>query len=132
MRRTCVCANASNMSVVAREACIYTVVAITIAEYSRDMGFNISMIAEAMREISGYLREVPVNGACPASCTTKLSQSYERAERIKCLGSHNTAVFLHTSEDFNGPVTNTIFDNIQAFWVLDKKITQRRHYLSND
>ena len=92
MQRTCLVANTSNMPVAAREASIYT--GITLAEYFRDMGYNVSMMAdstsrwaEALREISGRLAEMPADAGYPAYLAAKLAQFYERAGRVKCLGS---------------------------------------------
>lgn len=92
MQRTCLVANTSNMPVAAREASIYT--GITLAEYFRDMGYNVSMMAdstsrwaEALREISGRLAEMPADQGYPAYLGSKLAQFYERAGRVKCMGS---------------------------------------------
>ena len=92
MQRTCLVANTSNMPVAAREASIYT--GITLAEYFRDMGYNVAMMAdstsrwaEALREISGRLAEMPADAGYPAYLGAKLAQFYERAGRVKCLGS---------------------------------------------
>jgi V-type H+-transporting ATPase subunit A len=96
MKRTCLVANTSNMPVAAREASIYTgklifIIGITIAEYFRDMGYNVSMMAdstsrwaEALREISGRLAEMPADAGYPAYLATKLAQFYERAGRVRC------------------------------------------------
>lgn len=92
MQRTCLVANTSNMPVAAREASIYT--GITLAEYFRDMGYDVSMMAdstsrwaEALREISGRLAEMPAEAGYPAYLRTKLAQFYERAGKVKCKGS---------------------------------------------
>merc|ERR1740138_768580 len=92
MKRTALVANTSNMPVAAREASIYT--GITLSEYFRDMGFNVSMMAdsssrwaEALREISGRLAEMPADAGYPAYLATKLAQFYERAGRVKCIGN---------------------------------------------
>jgi len=91
MDRTVLIANTSNMPVAAREASIYT--GITISEYFRDMGYNVSLLAdstsrwaEALREISGRLAELPSEGGYPSYLSTRLSQFYERAGRVECLG----------------------------------------------
>ena len=112
MQRTCLVANTSNMPVAAREASIYT--GITLAEYFRDMGYNVSMMAdstsrwaEALREISGRLAEMPADAGYPAYLGTKLAQFYERAGRVKCIGSPDRegsvtivgAVLSHLSYD---------------------------------
>lgn len=92
MQRTCLVANTSNMPVAAREASIYT--GITLAEYFRDQGYNVSMMAdstsrwaEALREISGRLAEMPTDQGYPAYMQSKLAQFYERAGKVRCLGS---------------------------------------------
>src|SRR5689334_25263252 len=92
MKRTALVANTSNMPVAAREASIYT--GITLSEYFRDMGYNISMMAdstsrwaEALREISGRLAEMPADAGYPAYLSSKLAQFYERAGRVTCIGS---------------------------------------------
>lgn len=94
MDRTVLIANTSNMPVAAREASIYT--GITISEYFRDMGYNVSLLAdstsrwaEALREISGRLAELPSEGGYPSYLSSRLSQFYERAGRVKCLGMYH-------------------------------------------
>merc|ERR1719224_78754 len=94
MQRTCLVANTSNMPVAAREASIYT--GITLAEYFRDMGYDVAMMAdstsrwaEALREISGRLAEMPADSGFPAHLGSKLAQFYERAGKIQCMGSPN-------------------------------------------
>merc|ERR1719240_1717505 len=94
MQRTTLVANTSNMPVAAREASIYT--GVTTSEYFRDMGFNVAMMAdstsrwaEALREISGRLAEMPADSGFPAHLGTKLAQFYERAGKVKCQGSPN-------------------------------------------
>lgn len=142
MQRTCLVANTSNMPVAAREASIYT--GITLAEYFRDMGFNVSMMAdstsrwaEALREISGRLAEMPADGGYPAYLGTKLAQFYERAGRVTCLGSPDregtvsiVGAVSPPGGDFSDPVTSSTLAIVQVFWGLDKKLAQRKHFPS--
>jgi V-type H+-transporting ATPase subunit A len=134
MQRTCLVANTSNMPVAAREASIYT--GITLAEYFRDMGFNVAMMAdstsrwaEALREISGRLAEMPADAGYPAYLGTKLAQFYERAGRVTCLGSPNregtisiVGAVSPPGGDFSDPVTSSTLAIVQVFWGLDKKL----------
>jgi V-type H+-transporting ATPase subunit A len=142
MQRTCLVANTSNMPVAAREASIYT--GITLAEYFRDMGFNVSMMAdstsrwaEALREISGRLAEMPADSGYPAYLGAKLAQFYERAGRVKCLGSPDregsvtiVGAVSPPGGDFSDPVTSSTLAIVQVFWGLDKKLAQRKHFPS--
>lgn len=142
MQRTCLVANTSNMPVAAREASIYT--GITLAEYFRDMGFNVSMMAdstsrwaEALREISGRLAEMPADSGYPAYLGAKLAQFYERAGRVKCLGSPDregsvsiVGAVSPPGGDFSDPVTSATLSIVQVFWGLDKKLAQRKHFPS--
>lgn len=142
MQRTCLVANTSNMPVAAREASIYT--GITLAEYFRDMGFNVAMMAdstsrwaEALREISGRLAEMPADAGYPAYLGTKLAQFYERAGRVVCLGSPNregtisiVGAVSPPGGDFSDPVTSSTLAIVQVFWGLDKKLAQRKHFPS--
>lgn len=142
MQRTCLVANTSNMPVAAREASIYT--GITLAEYFRDQGFNVSMMAdstsrwaEALREISGRLGEMPADSGYPAYLGSKLAQFYERAGRVKCLGSPDregtitiVGAVSPPGGDFADPVTTATKNNVQVFWGLDKKLAQRKHFPS--
>ena len=142
MQRTCLVANTSNMPVAAREASIYT--GITLAEYFRDMGFNVSMMAdstsrwaEALREISGRLAEMPADAGYPAYLGAKLAQFYERAGRVKCLGSPDregsvtiVGAVSPPGGDFSDPVTSSTLAIVQVFWGLDKKLAQRKHFPS--
>jgi V-type H+-transporting ATPase subunit A len=126
MKRTCLVANTSNMPVAAREASIYT--GITMAEYFRDMGFNVSMMAdstsrwaEALREISGRLAEMPADAGYPAYLGTKLAQFYERAGRVKCLGSPDregsitiVGAVSPPGGDFTDPVTTATLSIVQV------------------
>jgi len=134
MKRTCLVANTSNMPVAAREASIYT--GITLAEYFRDMGFNVAMMAdstsrwaEALREISGRLAEMPADSGFPAHLGSKLAQFYERAGKIKCIGSPDregsitiVGAVSPPGGDFSDPVTSATLDIVQVFWGLDKKL----------
>lgn len=142
MNRTCLVANTSNMPVAAREASIYT--GITLAEYFRDMGYDVAMMAdstsrwaEALREISGRLAEMPADSGFPAHLGSKLAQFYERAGKITCLGSPNrqgsisiVGAVSPPGGDFSDPVTAATLDIVQVFWGLDKKLAQRKHFPS--
>ncbi len=142
MQRTCLVANTSNMPVAAREASIYT--GITLAEYFRDMGYNVSLMAdstsrwaEALREISGRLAEMPADQGFPANLGSKLAQFYERAGRVTCLGSPDregsvsiVGAVSPPGGDFSDPVTASTLSIVQVFWGLDKKLAQRKHFPS--
>jgi V-type H+-transporting ATPase subunit A len=142
MLRTCLVANTSNMPVAAREASIYT--GITLAEYFRDMGMNVSMMAdstsrwaEALREISGRLAEMPGDAGYPAYLGAKLAQFYERAGCVTCLGSPErkgsvsiVGAVSPPGGDFTDPVTSSTLNIVQVFWGLDKKLAQRKHFPS--
>merc|ERR1711915_734991 len=140
MRRTCLVANTSNMPVAAREASIYT--GITLSEYFRDMGYNVSMMAdstsrwaEALREISGRLAEMPADSGYPAYLTAKLALFYERAGKARALsGSEGSVTIVGAVSppggDFSDPVTSATLSIVQVFWGLDKKLAQRKHFPS--
>lgn len=142
MKRTTLVANTSNMPVAAREASIYT--GITLAEYFRDMGYNFSMMAdsssrwaEALREISGRLAEMPADSGYPAYLGARLASFYERAGRVQCLGgpSREGSVTIvgavsPPGGDFSDPVTTATLSIVQVFWGLDKKLAQRKHFPS--
>ena len=142
MQRTCLVANTSNMPVAAREASIYT--GITLAEYFRDMGYDVSLMAdstsrwaEALREISGRLAEMPADQGFPPNLGSKLAQFYERAGRVKCLGSPDregsvtiVGAVSPPGGDFSDPVTSATLSIVQVFWGLDKKLAQRKHFPS--
>merc|ERR1712241_411148 len=142
MRRTCLVANTSNMPVAAREASIYT--GITLSEYFRDMGYNVSMMAdstsrwaEALREISGRLAEMPADSGYPAYLGARLASFYERAGRVTCLGNPNregsvsiVGAVSPPGGDFSDPVTSATLGIVQVFWGLDKKLAQRKHFPS--
>ncbi|KAK3685099.1 H+-transporting ATPase, vacuolar, 67K chain [Podospora appendiculata] len=140
MKRTTLIANTSNMPVAAREASIYT--GITVAEYFRDQGMNVSMMAdsssrwaEALREISGRLGEMPADQGFPAYLSAKLASFYERAGNVKSLGSParegSVSIVGAVSPpggDFSDPVTSATLGIVQVFWGLDKKLAQRKHF----
>lgn len=142
MKRTTLVANTSNMPVAAREASIYT--GITLAEYFRDQGKNVSMIAdsssrwaEALREISGRLGEMPADQGFPAYLGAKLASFYERAGKAVALGSPDrigsvsiVAAVSPAGGDFSDPVTTATLGITQVFWGLDKKLAQRKHFPS--
>merc|ERR1719408_145854 len=142
MNRTCVVANTSNMPVAAREASIYT--GITLAEYYRDMGYNVAMMAdstsrwaEALREISGRLAEMPADAGYPAYLGARLASFYERSGRVQCLGSPSregsitiVGAVSPPGGDFTDPVTSATLSIVQVFWGLDKKLAQRKHFPS--
>merc|ERR1712137_623510 len=142
MQRTVLVANTSNMPVAAREASIYT--GITLSEYFRDMGYNVSMMAdstsrwaEALREISGRLAEMPADSGYPAYLGARLASFYERAGRVKCQGSPEregsvsiVGAVSPPGGDFSDPVTSATLGIVQVFWGLDKKLAQRKHFPS--
>ncbi|MCP3682525.1 MAG: V-type ATP synthase subunit A [bacterium] len=138
MSRTVLIANTSNMPVAAREASVYT--GITIAEYYRDMGYSVAMMAdstsrwaEAMREISSRLEEMPGEEGYPAYLSAKLSEFYERAGRVKPLGAKEGSISVigavsPPGGDFSEPVTQGTLRVVKTFWALDTKLAQRRHF----
>ncbi|MGA2934459.1 MAG: ATP synthase subunit A [Methanomicrobiales archaeon] len=138
MERTVLIANTSNMPVAAREASVYT--AITIAEYFRDMGYDVSLMAdstsrwaEAMREISSRLEEMPGEEGYPAYLAARLSEFYERAGRVLNLNGKNGSVSVigavsPPGGDFSEPVTQNTLRIVKVFWALDAKLSQRRHF----
>ncbi|RUS19910.1 V-type proton ATPase catalytic subunit A [Endogone sp. FLAS-F59071] len=163
MKRTTLVANTSNMPVAAREASIYT--GITLSEYFRDQGKNVTMMAdstsrwaEALREISGRLAEMPADSGYPAYLGARLASFYERAGKATCLGnpkrngsvtvqqvligltfraSSHTLLSFHPytsvsppGGDFSDPVTSSTLGIVQVFWGLDKKLAQRKHFPS--
>lgn len=142
MKRTCLIANTSNMPVAAREASIYT--GITVAEYFRDQGKNVAMMAdsssrwaEALREISGRLGEMPADQGFPAYLGAKLASFYERAGKSVALGSPErqgsvsiVGAVSPPGGDFSDPVTSATLGIVQVFWGLDKKLAQRKHFPS--
>ncbi|KAF9070342.1 ATP synthase alpha/beta family, nucleotide-binding domain-containing protein [Rhodocollybia butyracea] len=142
MKRTTLVANTSNMPVAAREASIYT--GITLSEYFRDQGTNVAMMAdstsrwaEALREISGRLAEMPADSGYPAYLSTKLASFYERAGKVVCLGNPQrqgtvsiVGAVSPPGGDFSDPVTSATLSIVQVFWGLDKKLAQRKHFPS--
>mmetsp|Transcript_34680 Transcript_34680/g.85329 ORF Transcript_34680/g.85329 Transcript_34680/m.85329 type:complete len:608 (-) Transcript_34680:305-2128(-) len=142
MKRTTLVANTSNMPVAAREASIYT--GITLAEYFRDMGMNVSMMAdstsrwaEALREISGRLAEMPADQGYPAYLQARLASFYERAGKVQCLGNPKrtgsvtiVGAVSPAGGDFSDPVCAATLSIVQVFWGLDKKLAQRKHFPS--
>jgi len=142
MKRTCLVANTSNMPVAAREASIYT--GITLAEYFRDQGLNVAMMAdstsrwaEALREISGRLGEMPADSGYPAYLAARLAAFYERAGLVVCQGSPQrrgsitiVGAVSPPGGDFSDPVTTATLAIVQVFWGLDKKLAQRKHFPS--
>ena len=141
MNRTVLIANTSNMPVAAREASIYT--GITIAEYYRDMGYSVALMAdstsrwaEAMREISSRLEEMPGEEGYPAYLSKRLAQFYERAGRVTPLGTKkegSVSIIGAVSPpggDFSEPVTQSTLRVTKVFWALDARLAQRRHFPS--
>ncbi|MHB8584675.1 MAG: V-type ATP synthase subunit A [Thermoplasmatota archaeon] len=138
MNRTVLIANTSNMPVAAREASVYTGMA--IAEYYRDMGFDVSLMAdstsrwaEAMREISSRLEEMPGEEGYPAYLAARLAEFYERAGRVRTLGGDTGSVTAigavsPPGGDFSEPVTQNTLRIVKVFWALDAKLAQRRHF----
>jgi len=140
MKRTVLIANTSDMPVAAREASIYT--GITIAEYFRDMGYSVAVIAdsssrwaEALREMSGRLEEMPGEEGYPAYLASRLAQFYERAGRIVCLGSDGRegavaaiGAVSPPGGDLSEPVTQATLRIVKVFWGLDSSLAYRRHF----
>ena len=136
--RTCLIANTSNMPVAAREASIYT--GITLAEYYRDMGYHVAIMAdstsrwaEALREISGRLEEMPAEEGFPAYLPSRLSEFYERAGMVEPLGGGSGSVTIigavsPQGSDFSEPVTQNTKRFTRCFWALDKNLAYARHY----
>jgi V/A-type H+-transporting ATPase subunit A len=142
MERTLLVANTSNMPVVAREASIY--VGITIAEYFRDQGYDVVMVAdstsrwaEALREVAGRLGQMPVEEGYPAYLGSRLAAFYERAGRVETLSRGHGSVTLigavsPPGGDFSEPVTSHTKEIIQTFWALSKELADARHYPAVD
>ena len=138
MERTVLIANTSNMPVAAREASVYT--GITIAEYYRDMGYDVSLMAdstsrwaEAMREISSRLEEMPGEEGYPAYLAARLSEFYERSGKVKALCGKDGSITVigavsPPGGDFSEPVTQNTLRIVKVFWALDAKLAQRRHF----
>lgn len=144
MDRTILIANTSNMPVAAREACVYT--GITIAEYFRDMGYDVALMAdstsrwaEAMREISGRLEEMPGEEGYPAYLASRLAQFYERAGRIITVGTEDKESSVSVvgavsppGGDLSEPVTQNTLRISKVFWALDSSLADKRHFPSID
>ncbi|MCU4751084.1 ATP synthase subunit A [Halobacteria archaeon AArc-curdl1] len=140
MSRTCLIANTSNMPVAARESCIYT--GITIAEYFRDMGYDVALMAdstsrwaEAMREISSRLEEMPGEEGYPAYLSAALSEFYERAGLFENVNGTEGSVSVigavsPPGGDFSEPVTQNTLRIVKTFWALDADLAERRHFPS--
>jgi len=140
MERTVLIANTSNMPVAAREASIY--VAVTIAEYFRDQGYDVALMAdstsrwaEALREISGRLGQLPSEEGYPAYLGSRLAQFYERGGRVKALGSSDRLGSITVcgavsppGGDFSEPVTQATLRIVKVFWALDKDLAARRFF----
>ncbi|MFA5347199.1 MAG: V-type ATP synthase subunit A [Methanoregula sp.] len=142
IQRTILIANTSNMPVAAREASIYT--GITMAEYYRDMGYDVALMAdstsrwgEALREVSGRLEEMPGEEGYPAYLATRLAAFYERAGRVVCLGSDErlgsitiVGAVSPPGGDFSEPITQNTLRIAGTFWALDTNLAYRRHFPS--
>ncbi len=138
MARTCLIANTSNMPVAARESCVYT--GITIAEYYRDMGYDVALMAdstsrwaEAMREISSRLEEMPGEEGYPAYLAARLSEFYERAGYfVNANGTEGSISVIGAVSppggDFSEPVTQNTLRIVKTFWALDSDLAERRHF----
>jgi V/A-type H+-transporting ATPase subunit A len=140
MSRTCLIANTSNMPVAARESCVYT--GITIAEYYRDMGYDVALMAdstsrwaEAMREISSRLEEMPGEEGYPAYLAARLSEFYERAGKFQNMNGSEGSISVigavsPPGGDFSEPVTQNTLRIVKCFWALDADLAERRHFPS--
>jgi V/A-type H+-transporting ATPase subunit A len=140
MARTILFANTSNMPIAAREASIYT--GIAVSEYFRDMGYDVALMAdstsrwaEALREISGRLEEMPGEEGYPAYLASRLAEFYERAGRVEILGSGSNLGSVSVvgavsppGSDFSEPVTQNTLRIVKVFWALDKALAERRHF----
>lgn len=140
MERTIIIANTSNMPVAAREASIYT--GITIAEYFRDMGYSVALMAdsssrwaEALREIGGRMEEMPGDEGYPAYLASRLAEFYERAGKVVCLGSEHREGALSVigavsppGGDLSDPVVQATLKVVKVFWALDDQLANMRHF----
>jgi V/A-type H+-transporting ATPase subunit A len=138
MERTILIANTSNMPVAAREVSIYT--GVTLAEYYRDMGYDVAIMAdstsrwaEALRELSGRLEEMPADEGFPAYLPTRLAEFYERAGKVNALGGRLGSISVigavsPPGGDFSEPVTQHTKRFIRCFWALDRELANARHY----
>ncbi|MHA2097512.1 MAG: V-type ATP synthase subunit A, partial [Candidatus Kariarchaeaceae archaeon] len=138
--RTTMIANTSNMPVAAREASVYT--GVTMAEYLRDQGYSVAMMAdstsrwaEALREISGRLEEMPGEGGYPAYLGSKVAAYYERGGKVQLIGSEEKIGSISIigavsppGGDFSEPVTQNTLRIVKAFWALSKKLAEQRHF----
>ena len=145
MERTLLVANTSNMPIAAREASMYT--GVTLAEYFRDMGYDVALMAdstsrwaEALREVSGRLEEMPGEEGYPAYLASRLAQIYERAGRVKVIGSDPNKLgsvsvvgaVSPSGGDFSEPVTQNTLRIVKVFWALSKPLAERRHFPAID
>lgn len=140
MNRTILIANTSNMPVAAREASVYT--GITLAEYYRDMGYDVALMAdstsrwaEALREISGRLEEMPGEEGYPAYLASRLADFYERAGYVQTIGDRKASISVigavsPPGGDFSEPVTQNTLRIVKVFWALDPNLADRRHFPS--
>eukprot|EP01106_Pelomyxa_sp_JSP_P002940 TRINITY_DN14417_c0_g1_i1.p1 TRINITY_DN14417_c0_g1~~TRINITY_DN14417_c0_g1_i1.p1 ORF type:complete len:340 (-),score=35.86 TRINITY_DN14417_c0_g1_i1:49-1068(-) len=150
MKRTCLVANTSNFPVLAREASIYT--GLTVAEYYRDMGYNVSLLVnstsrwvEALKEISIMLGEIPtgilnhfqfqfspthffIDAGYPSCLTSRLAQFYDRAGKVECNGSPSRQGSVTILGSVAPPLSSATLGPVQTFWALDKKLAQRKHF----
>jgi V/A-type H+-transporting ATPase subunit A len=145
MERTILVANTSNMPIAAREASMYT--GVTLAEYFRDMGYDVALMAdstsrwaEALREVSGRLEEMPGEEGYPAYLASRLAQIYERAGRVKVIGNDSNKLgsvsvvgaVSPSGGDFSEPVTQNTLRIVKVFWALSKPLAERRHFPAID
>ncbi len=145
MERTLLVANTSNMPIAAREASMYT--GVTIAEYFRDMGYDVALMAdstsrwaEALREVSGRLEEMPGEEGYPAYLASRLADIYERAGRVKVIGANPNKLgsvsvvgaVSPSGGDFSEPVTQNTLRIEKVFWALSKALAERRHFPAID
>jgi V/A-type H+-transporting ATPase subunit A len=140
LERTIIIANTSNMPVAAREASIYT--GMTIAEYFRDMGYSVALMAdsssrwaEALREISGRMEEMPGEEGYPAYLASRIAEFYERAGKVVCLGSEERQGALSVigavsppGGDLSDPVVQSTLKVVKVFWALDDRLANMRHF----
>jgi V/A-type H+-transporting ATPase subunit A len=145
MERTLLVANTSNMPIAAREASMYT--GVTLAEYFRDMGYDVALMAdstsrwaEALREVSGRLEEMPGEEGYPAYLASRLAEIYERAGRVKVVGREENKLgsvsvvgaVSPSGGDFSEPVTQNTLRIVKVFWALSKPLAERRHFPAID
>jgi V/A-type H+-transporting ATPase subunit A len=145
MERTILVANTSNMPIAAREASMYT--GVTLAEYFRDMGYDVALMAdstsrwaEALREVSGRLEEMPGEEGYPAYLASRLAQIYERSGRVKVIGREENKLgsvsivgaVSPSGGDFSEPVTQNTLRIVKVFWALSKPLAERRHFPAID